>query len=233
MIHAEGLLHLSAFAAAVSIAYVGLDRIHWDDERFFVSLVQAEKDTAALLLLKFGIKKEEVSPQEAFDLFRFFVRLKLFALCHVANAQVEMGWWCRFWHYVHIQRHVPLLPYFRHRWDRTIIGFMAVAALLIFFYLGAVATWQISSFPVPACTWHPIFNIDLCRFVWSTEIENATPFFFWACIAIISWVCLTGAASQRLQQIKYRCKKLETNVMARVELMKDYVNRSLNKIPTE
>jgi len=230
MVHVDGLLHLSALATAVAIAYVGLDRIHWDDQRFVTHLREAEA-VIATSLLRFGIRRDQINPKETFELFPFFVRLNLFALCHVAGVRAKMGWWCRLCHSVHIQFHVPLFSYFRLRRDRWIIGRLAIIALLMFIYISAVATWDLARFPWPACEHYAIFSIDLCPYILTAPMEKVVPYFYGISTAILLWVCVTGAASQRLQRIKAQCRALDAGVQARVDRMSDLVSRYLPQGP--
>jgi hypothetical protein len=132
MIHLDGLLHLSGIAAAISIAYVGLDRIHWEEEEFFANLTKVENKFSEAVH-RFGIRMDQVTPKASFKLFPLFcLRLKLFALCHVARVKVKMGVIGRFCHWFHILRHAPLLPYFRARMERTTVRWMAVIAIAVF-----------------------------------------------------------------------------------------------------
>jgi hypothetical protein len=226
MAHMDGLLHLSALAAAVAIAYVGLDRIHWDDERFITHLNEA-RTAIARSILRFGIRIDQLNPKEAFELFPFFVRLKLFVLCHVGGARAEMGWWCRLCHTIHVQFQVPLLSYFRTRRDKWIISRLALLAIIIFLYLSAVATWDLDSFPWPRCEHHFVGPIDVCTHLPSAPMELVAPYFYWLSTGILLWVCITGAASQRLQRIRMQCDRLDAEVQERVNRMTDLVTRFL------
>jgi hypothetical protein len=229
MVHVEGLLHLSGIALAVTIAYVGLDKIRWEENVFFKHLEEVEKDIAASLL-RFGIQTDGkfVNAKASCKLFPLFcLRLKLFALCHVAQARVQMGFWGRVWHWFHIQRHAPLLPYIRSRWERRIIRLMAVTALSIFLYVSALATWQMTSFPWPGCDVHNFLGYNLCNYVWSRPVEDVVPYFYGISAAILLWVCVTGAASQRLQNIKARCQLLVDTVTTRVNEMDNFVTKTL------
>lgn len=111
-IHVEPLLHLSALTLAVSVAYLGLDRVHLEKDAFFEALKKAQ-----IKAEKFVKRYEVGEAQPAEDPFyylSFWIKLKFFVLCHVAERPVDMGW-LRILHVCHRQRYVPLLRYFKAR----------------------------------------------------------------------------------------------------------------------
>jgi hypothetical protein len=172
-------------------------------------------------------------PKQSFRFLPFMVRLRLFTLCHVAGVAVCMGWPCRLCHFFHIQSHVPLFRYFRHRWDRWVIKKLALLSIAAFLYLSAQATWEMQPFPWPGCDGYTVLSINICNFIWTRPIESVVPFFYVFSSATFIWVCITGALSQRLQNIKYRCSLLDQDVTMRLDEMKDLVTKFLAKTNDE
>lgn len=83
----EGLLHLCGIAAAVSIAYVGLDQLNWDDRRFETHLSDARRKIGESLL-RYGLQVGTLNPSDSCDLFPTPIRLRLFVLCHVGRVRL-------------------------------------------------------------------------------------------------------------------------------------------------
>jgi hypothetical protein len=90
-----------------------------------------------------------------------------------------------------------------------------------------------TSFPWPACGYHPIFDFDVCKLIWSISTERLVPFLFSISAGILLWVCVTGAAALRLRKIEPRCIKLLAKVTGRVDEMKDLVSTILPNGPDQ
>lgn len=217
----EGLLHLCGLAAAVCIAYVGLDQLHWDDKEFENNLTEAATAIGDSLL-RYGLQKGAINPKDSCELFPFLMRLRLFTLCHVGGVRVKMGWVCRCAHHICLLRHAPLLPFFRKRLDRVVIKWMALVAIVSFLYVSALATWHFETFPLSGCP-HVIHSFNVCDYIWSVPAKNMIPYFYATSATILIWVCATGYLSQRLQEIKARCARLDARVNAYADKMKTLI----------
>lgn len=93
-------------------------------------------------------------------------------------------------HILHRQCQVPLLGYFRKRADRKWVTFFGAAALVLFLYGTADATFELH--------WIP-------EGVWAL-------FSFTVLVAILLWIVVTVLASHILLEIKARCNKLYNSV---------------------
>jgi hypothetical protein len=226
----EGLLHLCGLAAAVSIAYVGLDQLHWDDKRFETSLADARKKIGESLL-RYGLQVGPVNPKDSCDLFRFATRQRLFVLCHVGKVKVEKGILSRFVHHVCLLRHVPLLEYFNSRNDRVVARWMALISILSLLYVSALATWNFDSILIFNCP-QAILPPNTCSFGWSISAQSTVPYLYGISAAILVSVCAMGYFSQRLQDIKNHCDKLDKSVNTAADKMRIGIRRLLpNDLP--
>jgi hypothetical protein len=234
MANFEGLLHLSAIATAVAVAYVGLDRIHWDDERFAASLAAAEQD-AAKALVAYDIKPSEKYPKTVFDDLPFWTRVRLVTLCILAKVTVEKRVCCNIAHKIHYQINFPMFKYFRNRWDRWLIKKLAIVSLFVFLFVSALATWELESillFGSLKCSYWPIFSFDVCASTQPISTKTLIPYLYSFFAATLIWVCMTGAMSQRLQNIRTRCSVIDgaiTKTLSR--LKKNLVPRWLKSAP--
>ncbi len=224
----EGLLHLCGIAAAVSIAYVGLDQLNWDDRRFETHLSDARRKIGESLL-RYGLQVGTLNPSDSCDLFPTPIRLRLFVLCHVGRVRVKMGPFNRVRHWFILLRHAPLLPYFDGRYDRMVIKWMALVLILSLLYLSAEDVFHFDTFPLPFCP-HPVWSINAC--VWSVPVDKTIPYFYAAAAITLVWVCITGYFSQRIQEIKERCEKLDETVNASADRMRTQIQKFLpNHVP--
>jgi hypothetical protein len=235
MANFEGLLHLSAIATAAAIAYVGLDRIHWDDERFAENLKSAEED-AAKALVAYDIKPSEKYPKTVFDDLPFWTRVRLVTLCLLAKVEVERRIICNAVHKIHSQLNFPMFVYFRNRWDRWIIKILAIISLVVFLFITALATWEVESISVRSfweCKFWPVYSVDICEL--KVPSERLIPYLFGFSALTLLWVCFTGISSQRLQNIRSRCSKIDGAVTATLKRLKqNLVPRWLKSVaPTE
>ncbi|HEX4410566.1 MAG TPA: hypothetical protein VH206_17480 [Xanthobacteraceae bacterium] len=229
MVALEGVMHVSAFATAISVAYVGLDRIHWDDEKFVSTLSDTEKAFADILN-RFDLKPGIKYSRKSFTHMPVTPRLALFAVCHVAHIDVKMGW-LRPIHIVHRSFHVPFFRYFRNRTDRKVITALAVFALIAFVYVTSLDTWAMEYFPFPACKApHPLYFFDACDVVISSQY--LIPWLFFSSVLISLWVCVTGAASQRMQNVPPSCEKLLKEVTDWIDGLGSFVRREVDQLPS-
>jgi hypothetical protein len=214
MSNLEGLLHLCGVTTAVAIAYVGLDRVHWDDEKFTENLVKAEKETAEYLFLSHGLEPQVQYSKNDLSVYPVFLtRPKLLVLCHIASIKVPVGWWCWAYFLIVKQTYVPAFKFFRNRWDRRVAIVLALVQIFFFLYLMSLATWEWKTFQL----WREFSTTDI---VPALYFESATVFLL---------ICFIGALSQQLQGIKKRCKKLMDAVDAKTakldERLGDYLRR--------
>jgi hypothetical protein len=226
----EGLLHLCGLAAAVSIAYVGLDQLHWDDKRFETSLADARRKIGESLL-RYGLQVGPVNPKDSCDLFRFTTRQQLFVLCHVGKVKVRMGILNRCVHHICVLRHAPLLEYFNGRYDRTVAKWMALISIISLLYVSALATWNFDSILIFDCP-QAILPPNTCALVWPITARSTIPYFYGISAMILVSVCAMGYFSQRLQEIKAHCDKLDGSVNAVADKMRIGIQRFIpNNIP--
>ncbi len=234
MANIDGLLHLGAIATAVAIAYVGLDRIHWDDRRFERNLKAAEQD-AASALIPYDIKDSEEYPRTVFDGLPFWTQVRLLTLCVIAKVRVHKRPLCLAAHTIHVQINFPMFMYFRDRWDRFVIRILAVISIVLFLLVTAIVTWEMESISLlPKCTaYWPIYSIDICAVVTSISVDTTVPYLYGYFACTLLWVCFTGASSQRLQNVRKRCAIIDGTISNTLDRLKQrLVSRWLKAPPS-
>jgi hypothetical protein len=203
-----------------------LDRIHWDDEKFSENLRVAEKETAEYLFLKHDLKPNERYAKDELGLLPFFwTRPKLLVLCRVAGVTVPMGW-CRVLFWILLQKHVPAYRFFRNRWDRWLVKWLAVLQIGVFLYLISLATWEWQIFP---CTSYLFFGVDACHLWRQYSTTEIVPALYIESATVLLTICVIGGLSQRLQSIRDRCKKLAADIDAKVDGILARVLKYLSK----
>ena len=132
--HIEGLLHLATFAAAVAVAYVGLDKFGGERyqsayDRIAPEVAHEEAETKKVLyeldLIKDGVAilKTKYGP--------FWQYL----LCYITGTEYEIIHWRRIIYFVRRQYHIPLLGFFRSRLDTPLVTVMLLWVLVSLFFL--------------------------------------------------------------------------------------------------
>jgi hypothetical protein len=199
-IHIESILHLSALSLIVAIAYLGLDRVHLEKDAFLDALEKA-RARAVNFVRRCDIKPgERPDVASMFYRFPFWVKLKFYALCQIAevNWDIDMGSHWRIAHWCHRQRHVPLFGYFKKRRDRAWVSIFAAALLAIFLYMTAAALWS----------WH-YFPPEILPETPRIGMRTFTVISYWVCTAILLWIFLTVGITHLLQHIESICINLE------------------------
>ena len=201
-LHVEALLHLSALVLIVSIAYLGLDKIHLEKDQFLEAL-NASKELAINFVRRCDVKPGE-TPEKVAMFYRFppFVKLKFYAICAIAdtNGSIKMGMVYRPLHYCHRVKYVPLHGYFSDRRDRFWVLLIALFSLVAFFYLTATALWDLDWFPGDLDGWLPnapaIFHMH-----WISNKTLFTPIYWCYCIGAL-WIIFSVAVTYRLRNIQ-------------------------------
>ncbi len=184
-VHIDGLLHLAAITVVATAAYIGLDRVRREPDRFQRQL-QDVRTRVHNLLLRLDVKQSDKSRLK--DLFN---KAPVYILCHVAEEPIELGWWRRGLHACHRQWHIPILGYFRRRTDIIVVAILSIMSYLIFVALIVASLLEAEkSFPMATPVW--------------------LSFVFLA--GTLLWMFITVALSYRLQQIDEICKRFEAQV---------------------
>jgi hypothetical protein len=203
-IHPEGLLHLAAFTVAVTIGYVGLDKVTGEQ---IISRDQLEQEITKVsarvdkLLTRHAVIETDGLMNFIFDFPNIYV------LCHVAGRRVRHRWpWQRPLRAIHRQRHVPLLNYFRHRRDMRLVFRFAIFATLTFVILTASTVWELPKV--------------------SNKLVGEILYIAYVCI--IGWIVISVPASAKLRRIGPTCDALEKQVDERLERV---LQASLRRVP--
>jgi len=213
-VHVEALLHLSALSLAVTVAYLGLDRVHMEKDAFIEALKKAQVK-ARDFVSRYEVGEKALEDGPMFYRFPFWIKLKFYTLCHVAEADVQMGWF-RPLHVCHRQAYVPLLRYFKgrekngknaDRRDRKCVAICGAILALLFLYLTAAGLWELQWFPA---------NFDYLR--WS-QIDWVLTISFWMCAVVLFWIFSTVGLTYLLQNIDSICDRLEKSIEDRMRLL--------------
>lgn len=216
--HIESILHLSSLSLIITIAYLGLDRVHLEKDAFLDALERA-KDKAIQFVRRCDIKPgEKPESSSMFYRFPFWVKLKFYALCQVAgvNWDIDMGGHWRLLHWCHRQRHVPLLGYFKKRRDRGLVSIFAAILLLIFLYMTAAALWNLQYFPAdiwPSLQW--------------VQTRNVLTPAYWICLFVLFWIFATVGITHVLKRIETACDRLQDAVDVHMKAIAADVTRNL------
>src|SRR5947209_2376065 len=117
-LHVDGLLHLDAMVVLISAAYVGLDRLKTEPERFHTMLKNVESLVQDLLLSLEIEKKVETGKLVIKRMFEIY---EIYFLCYVAKQKVELDKSTRAANFIKHQIHAPALWYFRTRLDLIVV----------------------------------------------------------------------------------------------------------------
>jgi hypothetical protein len=180
--HIEAMLHLAAMSVAAGAAYIGLDHIRLERDRFRQAL-QSTQLRIASTLNRLDVMRD---PEQA-KLKDMFNTSAVHVLCHVAQVDIKLGW-RRPIHAVIRQWYVPMLNYFRRRADRAVVGNLLLMSLLSFFAITGATIWEMG-LPGPLV---------------------AILYFFY--ILTIVWIFFTVTVSFRLHSISDICQALEERV---------------------
>jgi hypothetical protein len=189
-VHLEGLLHLSALTSAVTIGYVGLDRIRIQlkDEGALERAIASVSTRVEVLLRQLDVVETNGYISFIYDFPPAYV------LTHVAGMPVKQGW-KRPYRAICRQRHVPLIGYFRNRVDLKLVAASAVLCTLSFLILTAATIWDL-----PAIT--------------NKAVAGSL---FVIYVSLLIWILISVAASYRLRHIGDVCQELEKEVDGRLE----------------
>jgi hypothetical protein len=199
----ESILHLSSLSLIITIAYLGLDRVHLEKDAFLASLNGA-REKAEGFVRRYDIKPgEKPDHSSMFYRFPFWIKLKFYTICQVAgvNWDIDMGGQWRLLHWCHRQRHVPLLGYFKKRRDRGWISLFAAILLLIFLYMTAASLWSLQYFPA-----------DLLPSLHWIEAKNLLTPAYWICLFVLFWIFATVGITHLLKHIEAACTRLQDSV---------------------
>ena len=181
-LHVEAMLHLAAMAVAVTAAYLGLDSVRIRRDGFRRELDRFKR-VINRRLTEVDVRRCGGARAQLREVFN---RSPVHVLCYVADMEMNLNVVRWAWHVIHRQRYVPMLSYFRNRFDRRLIFFLLCISSASFFWLTDAAIWEKN---------------------WIYEKE-ATAFLYWMYVAIILWIFLTVGVSIRLQSLSGTCDVL-------------------------
>lgn len=115
ILHIDGLLHLSAIVTAVTVGYVGLDRIR-PAERELENVLEKVKESVVIVLNQYGI----TATHKRIDNFVFDI-VAVYALVYVAEFEVRLPIHKRILSYIYRSWKLPMMGYFRKKIDIRII----------------------------------------------------------------------------------------------------------------
>jgi hypothetical protein len=216
-LNVEALLHLNVLSLIITIAYLGLDRVHLEKDAFLASLEEA-REKALAFVLRFDVSPGKTpAVKSMFYRFPFWIKLKFYVICQVANVHrdITMGRAWRFTHCCHRQRYVPLLNYFYKRRDRLWVSLFATILLILFLYTTAAALWDLQYFP--ADFW--------MRLHWIYSESLMTPN-YWICIVILLWIFFTIGMTHILQHVGSICDRLQVDIDTHMKEIADDVARN-------
>jgi hypothetical protein len=186
----EGLLHLAVLAIAIAGGYIGLDKLGHEKFRSAFDNIEPgaarELNETRKILMSLDLMEGEVA-----ILHPRYGMFYQYLVCVVTGIPYELAAPYRFAYFFRWQRYVPLLGYFRRRWD--------VPTVLIMF------AWAMLSF---------------CCLVASTidfgiqKIDNQGMIaLFISYVVIIGWVILLVVALKwKLQKIPQTCQTCYGNI---------------------
>jgi hypothetical protein len=222
-LHVEALLHLSALVLIVSIAYLGLDKVHLEKDQFLEALNEA-KEEAVNFARRCDIKPGE-EPVKAAMFYRFppIIKLKFYVICKIAetNKTIPM----RGYRPVHLCLclwYIPLHGYFTGRRDRFLILLIAAFSLVTFFYLTATAVWDLGWFPGDLTQWMPLESPSVLSMQWIPNRVLMTPI-YWMYVGCAFWIIFSVAVTHRLQTIKVTTARL-------INAVDDHMKKSADDI---
>ena len=112
-----------------------------------------------------------------------------------------------------------MLTYFRNRFDQTLVAWLGAISIVMFLYLTAVAMREIAWFPGEWAMW--------------ISTQSIARFWYWVCVAIFIWICVTVAVTHRLQKIGPTCKLFSKNVDDHVKLIYQDAIKKVTTHPPE
>ena len=193
----ETLLHLAALASGLSIAYVGLDKIHPADRKLD-SEIESAAANWALLLQELELKGNLLDGDKLSELYNinamhllYFISTRVEKRITVKTKEV----WRPYVIWILCQYNFPFMPYFRKKIDLTAITFFALMATV-----GLILLSSRGLFPY-------VFFESRAQLRW----------LFWFYSVNILWVFISAASSAKLFSIKKTCAKLEEKVRSRVK----------------
>ena len=229
-LHIESILHLSALSLVVSIAYLGLDKVHQEKDAFKESLAKAREKALELVSRCDVTIGADPGPEAIFYRFPFGVRLKFYLLAYIAAAQIKMGVIYRSCHWFHRQVKVPCLRYFDSGFDRIFVSIFALVSLGIFLYLTAAALWDFHWFFLDQALADKPAWINLAWF----PMQSVMPVFYWACSFILLWIFFTVGVTHILKNLEKICDSMQTAVDLQMETAaQDVVRWSLRNQPKQ
>ena len=142
--HVHGLLHLAVLAVALTGGYLGLDKLGHEKFRSAFDSIAADaaldlKDTPKILK-DLDIMKGKIAVLHPPEFGAFWQ----YMICYITGTAYEITWnkyraaACKIWYFFRRQRHIPLLGYFRKRWDFFTVIVMLIWTITSFFYLVAL-----------------------------------------------------------------------------------------------
>jgi hypothetical protein len=182
-LHVHGLLHLAVLAIAVAGGYIGLDKLgHEKFQSAFDSIAPGAatelEETKQILMSLDLMQAETAILHPKYGMFYQYL------ICYITEIKYEIPLVFRIWYFLRRQKHIPLLGYFRHRWDVPTVFVMLTWCIVSFWFFVALTM----DFGLPI----------------KSEIINVG---FFSYIFVIAWIFLMLASIQwKLQKIRETCE---------------------------
>ena len=218
LLHIDGLLHLTAMAVAISIAYMGVDRISGEPDRFHTMLLAVTGRVRELVLqldVKQTKKDTNGDDRKTTQLKLIYDKHPMHVLCFVAKEPISLGWYRRLCHTYVREKQIPLLGYFRHRFDRKLVTTFGILSLIAFFAISYISVWDSIT-----------INLFFIRFVVTSE-AIAMPIFILSTVGI-SWILFSASVAYKLFNLDLICQGYEGEVRAAVEKFRNDVIADIN-----
>lgn len=200
----EGLLHLAGFVVLLSVAYLGLDKFEKFKTAFdmIAPELARQRKRASDVLLALDIKETDIVKPDPL-LGPFWQHM----VCFITGIEHQFTTCYAIYFFIRRQKHIPLLNYFRNRWDTRIVGIAFVISLAGFLFL--IATTLDFSLNMSPCS---------------------ARLFFFGYIVIILWILFSlSILHWRLQNIDGICEKCYERIQRRMDEIKDAAKKIVAK----
>ncbi len=185
------LLHLASMDVLVSAAYIGIDRIEHEPDRFRSKLKETISDVQKLLL-QLDVKQQgKLVLKDTYD--GYPMRL----LCHVAEEKISLGVSGRAFFFFRKLQHAPMLAYFKNGIDLAAVTFINFISTILFLVVSAICIWN---------------------FRYGSFFVTGSFIFLSASLV---WIFFTAAVSYRLHNLHSLCQSYIVNVEAQVIRIRD------------
>lgn len=136
------LLHLSAVVSVLTVAYVGLDRVHTGDDPMAAAF-EGVKTRTLVLVQQLGISETVAASLFSSAKWKSITTIyPACVMCIVAKVPVKLGMVHTPLFFIYRQFRIPFLKYFRGRLHLIVVGIMAFISTTIFLLVCGMIIWD-------------------------------------------------------------------------------------------